>query len=98
VTETQISLIARLVAKPGKGAELIDVITSIVPSVVREDGCITYFPHVSAGSADTVVMYEVWASKSALDAHTSGPSFTKLASRFDELLQAPLQVEMLRRL
>ena len=43
-------------------------------------------------------MYEVWADKAALDAHAAGPNFTKLASRFDELLNEPLGIEMLRRI
>ena len=95
---TNVLLIARLAARPGKEEALIAAISEAVPLVLREEGCLSYLAHISAEAPNTVVMYEVWADKAALDAHAAGPNFTKLASRFDELLNEPLGIEMLRRI
>jgi quinol monooxygenase YgiN len=96
--QNQVQLVAHLVAKPGKEQALFDALLAIVPAVRQEPGCIAYDPHVSRERADTVVMFEVWENQAALDAHAAGPNLTGLATRFDELLAAPLRIETLRRL
>lgn len=96
--DRQIELIAHLVARPGREQELIDAVLAIVPAVREEPGCIAYVPHVTRERPGTVVMYEVWADQTALDAHAKAPSLSGLAARFDELLSEPLRLEPLRRL
>jgi quinol monooxygenase YgiN len=99
MTDTdQIQVVAYLVAKPGKEQALTDAILAIVPEVRKEDGCIAYDPHVIRGTPGTVVMYEIWESQAALDAHGDAPNLKSLAARFDELLGEPLRVERLQRL
>ncbi|MDG3439095.1 putative quinol monooxygenase [Nitrospirillum amazonense] len=93
----QIQLVAYLTAKPGQEQALTDAITAIVPHVLSEPGCITYAAHISRDDPRTVVMYEVWANQTALDIHAKASAFTSLAARFDELLGAPLRLELLRR-
>jgi quinol monooxygenase YgiN len=96
--ENQIQLIAYLVAKPGQEQALINAVLAIVPDVLKEPGCIAYSPHVSREHPGTVVMYEVWADQSALDAHGSGANLQSLAAQFGDLLVEPLRLELLRRL
>lgn len=96
--ENQIQLIAYLVAKPGKEEALVTALLEIVPSVEQEPGCIAYVPHISRERPETVVMYEVWESQDALDAHAQGKNLTSLAARFDDLLAEPLRLEPLQRL
>ncbi|MEA1648028.1 putative quinol monooxygenase [Nitrospirillum sp. BR 11164] len=94
----QIQLVAHLTAKPGREQALVDAITAIVPAVRREPGCIAYLAHSSREDPGTVVMYEVWADQTALDAHVKGANLASLAARFDDLLSVPLRVEPLRRI
>jgi len=98
IPETQVQLVAHLVAKPGKEQALIDAMLAIVPAVREEPGCIAYIPHVSRENGATIVMYEVWEDQAALDTHARGQNLSGLAARFDELLAEPLRLEPLRRL
>ena len=97
-SKNQIHLVAHLVPKPGKADELAQALLAIVPDVLREPGCIFYQAHESIEQPGTIVMIEIWADQTALDAHIAGDSFSALAARFDDLLGAPLQVETLRKM
>jgi quinol monooxygenase YgiN len=94
----QVQLVAYLVAKPGQEQALADAITAIVPTVLKEPGCLAYSAHVSRERPGTIVMYEVWQDQAALDAHAAGAAFTGLAARFDTLLGEPLRIDLLRRI
>lgn len=93
---SEIRLLAYLVAKPGREADLAAALTAIVPAVLAEPGCLAYAPHLSLEEPGTLVMYEGWASEAALEAHAAGAAFAGLAARFDELLDEPLRLERLR--
>jgi quinol monooxygenase YgiN len=88
-------LVAYLVPKAGKEAELAAAIKEILPDVQREPGCITYIAHESREHPGTIVMYEAWESDAVLDAHVASAPFMKLAARFDDLLGEPLRLEHL---
>lgn len=94
----QVQLVAHLVAKPGKEADLAEALTAIVPAVRAEPGCLAYLAHISREQPGTIVMYEVWENQAALDAHGAAANFSGLAARFDELLAEPLRLELLRRI
>ncbi|WP_118137952.1 putative quinol monooxygenase [Oceanicella sp. SM1341] len=94
---TEITLIARLVARRGREEALLGAIAVAVPAARAEDGCIAYEPHVLADTPGTVVMYERWRDQAAFEAHGAGPAFTALAAQFDGLLAEPLRLEFLRR-
>lgn len=95
MTDTTLTLIAYLVARPGREAALTQAITAILPAVRAEGGCLEYRAHVLAQAPGTVVVYERWRDQRAFDAHAAGAAFTSLAARFDELLGAPLRLEFL---
>lgn len=95
--DTAVHLIARLVPAAGQGEALLQAVTAIVPTVLREPGCLFYNAHLSLETPGVVVMYEVWASEDALQAHIKAPSFTDLSARLEQLLGAPLEVERLKR-
>ncbi|MBP2300708.1 putative quinol monooxygenase [Azospirillum picis] len=94
----QVQLVAYLVAKPGQEQALADAITAIVPAVLQEPGCLAYNAHVSREAPGTIVMYEVWQDKAALDAHAAAANFKGLAAQFDTLLNEPLRIDTLRRI
>ena len=91
-------LVAHLVPKAGKEAELAAAIKEILPDVLGEPGCITYIAHESREHPGTIVMYEAWESDAMLDAHVAAGPFMKLAAQFEDLLGEPLRLEHLREL
>ena len=93
-----VHLIARLVAREGQEAALVEVMAAVVPAVLKEPGCLTYTAHESRERPGTIVMYEIWESQAALDVHAGGANFRALAARFDELLSEPLAIELLHRI
>jgi quinol monooxygenase YgiN len=98
MTETSpIQIIAHLVPRPGQEKALADAVAILVPAVLQEPGCLEYAAHESMDHPGTIVMYEVWADKAALDTHAAGPNLGALVARFDELLGEPLKLEALRR-
>lgn len=93
-----VHLIARLVAREGQEAALVQAMAALVPAVLAEPGCLAYVAHESRERPRTIVMYEVWESQAALDIHADGVNFRTLAARFDELLSEPLAIEILNRI
>ena len=91
-----IHLVATLVARTGREAELQSALTAILAPVRREPGCLRYDLHRDRDDETRFVVLETWADASALEAHGRAAPFVGLASRFDELLQAPPELRRLQ--
>ncbi|WP_372395620.1 putative quinol monooxygenase [Azospirillum sp. HJ39] len=94
----QVQLVAYLVATEGEEQALANAIADIVPAVLEEPGCLGYAAHVIRDVPGTVVMYEVWENRAALDAHLSGANFASLSALFKTLLSEPPRIDLLRRI
>ncbi|MBB3104390.1 carboxymuconolactone decarboxylase family protein [Azomonas macrocytogenes] len=90
-----LTIIGRLRAKPGRGAELQEALLPVVAASRQEAGCINYDLHVDEANPDSFVLYENWTNQAALDAHFQQPHSTALAARLPELLEIPLTMERL---
>ncbi len=71
----KIYCIASFEAKEGKEKELLEVLQSLEPKTIREDGCIQYIvtkqithPN-AAGKSFPIVFNEIWESKEAFELH-----------------------------
>jgi quinol monooxygenase YgiN len=82
-------LVATFQPAPGKTEELIEVLTSAIPSVHTEDGCELYALH---RGKETLVMIEKWASRDALAAHGKGPALTEMGPKLAGLLAGPAEI------
>lgn len=98
VADTVVHLVARLVPRQGKAADLSAAIESMLAEVRAEPGCIAYDAHASRDAPGVIVMIEAWEDQAALDAHAAAPAFKRLAARFDELLAEPVSLERLTRI
>lgn len=90
-----VHVLAILVAKPGKRAELLQIFKANVPAVRTEEGCIEYVATVDAEGAgaiqtrfgeDAFVVVEQWASLDALKAHAAAPHMKAYAERTRDLI------------
>jgi quinol monooxygenase YgiN len=88
-----IHLLAIIVAKPGKRAELLAAIRVNCPTVLAEPGCLEYTPLVDAtGTAnalgpDAVLIVERWADAAALEAHGRAPHMAEYRERTADIVQ-----------
>ena len=90
-----VHVLAILVAKPGKRAELLQIFKANVPAVRAEEGWIDYVATVDAEGAgaiqtrfgeDAFVVVEQWASLDALKAHAAAPHMKAYAERTRDLI------------
>lgn len=68
--------LARFRAKEGKDDKLFEVLKSLEPDTLREDGCLRYIvtrrieSEYAGGSDDySIVFNEIWADKESFEAH-----------------------------
>ncbi|MGW4634534.1 putative quinol monooxygenase [Nocardia sp. NPDC004415] len=72
--------------KPGRRAELQELLLSFVAPTRAEEGCLEYHFHVDSENPDVFVFYEVWRSKDDLDQHLALPHMREFwESRMDYL-------------
>ncbi len=98
MSSKNVTLIAKIVAKPGKQAELREVLLSIIAPTRAEEGCISYHLHQDCDDDKVFMFYECWASKEILDQHLQTPHLQGLVAKGDELFGAPLEIKFYEKL
>jgi quinol monooxygenase YgiN len=65
-----ISLIATIKVKEGKMDEALEALKKAVPKIkASEPGCLEYIPHTVKGQENTLIFYEKYRDKEALQLH-----------------------------
>jgi quinol monooxygenase YgiN len=89
---SQVSVIARIPAVPGKRAELIQALQQALDNAAGEAGTLMYVLHEDVKDADAVWFYERYVDQAALDAHSTsdgmkalGPALAGLVAGRPEL-------------
>jgi quinol monooxygenase YgiN len=83
---SQLTVIARIKAKPGREAELEQALRSIIVPTHKEAGCLRYTLHRSVGDPTSFITIERWASKEAIEQHMGTPHIQALLKKGPELL------------
>jgi quinol monooxygenase YgiN len=96
--EPQLTVVAEMVAKPGKEDELRNALLGLIEPTRRESGCVQYDLHESADQPGRFLFFENWRSKQDLDEHLNTPHLKDLGSRSGELLAEPMRIATYRRL
>jgi len=71
--------LAQFQAKPGKEAELFNVLQSLEPNTIREDGCLQYIvtrqimSPFAEGKSFSIVFNEIWQNMEAFETHCKRP-------------------------
>jgi quinol monooxygenase YgiN len=89
---TQLTLIAFIRAKKGKGAELGHRLAGLVDQARAEPGNINYDLHRSDEDGDVWVLYENWKDPSDLTAHFEYPYMKKFLATLPELLDGEMDL------
>jgi len=92
-----VTLVARLVAKPGLEARAKTELLKMVEESHKEPGCITYDLHVSLDDPTVFMFYENWVTKEDLDKHNQTPHFLNLSAIKGEVF-ADAEVKLYERI
>ena len=94
----QITVIARLKAKPGAEKRLEDLLKSLVEPTRREPGCINYDLHRDLEETGVFYFYENWRSDKDLERHFQTPHLASLQEIAPEVLAEPVELRKLEML
>ena len=88
----QVAQFASFIAKPGLGGKVVAALEDASLAAAEEPGTLVYAIHVAPDDADTVWMYELYASAEAQAAHSGSAATTRLRAAVADLLEEPLTV------
>ncbi len=74
-----VSFLVRLRFAPEDRADITEVLRQLTAASRAEPGCLTYIAHWSEATSDTVLIYEQYTDRAALEAHRGTPHFQKYA-------------------
>ncbi len=89
---SEITVIARMVAKKDKEKELEAALRTVVIPTHQEPGCLRYVVHRCIETPSLIVVVERWISKAALDEHLQTPHIQTLFSKAPALVEAPPEI------
>jgi quinol monooxygenase YgiN len=94
-----ITLIARLIAHPGKETLLAEEIVKIA-KIVREQekGCLMYMPCIAADNPAEITFLEKYTDQEALDAHIQASHFKQYREKTSELVAERFPIQFLKEL
>ena len=89
---TQLTLIAKLTAKPEHADAIGEGLFGLLAQTRSEEGSIDYHFHRDNDDPRVWVLYENWRSRADLDAHFEQPYTKALMARFPELLAKDMEL------
>ena len=92
MTQNLLSVVAEMVAKPGKEEELKRHMIALVAPTLKEEGCVQYDLHQSTSEPGRFVFYENWTSREMLDRHSKSEHIAAFRSVRDEILAEALPI------
>lgn len=88
----QLTLIARLTAKPEHAEALGNGLRKLIFPTLKEEGSIGYVLHRDNDDPTVWILYETWRSRADLDAHFAQPYTKAMLSRFPDLLAKDMEL------
>jgi len=74
-----ISFTVRMRFEPEDHDKVAELLLPLTAASRKEPGCVTYIPHFVEGDPATIVIYEQYKDKEALESHRASPHFAKYA-------------------
>lgn len=94
----QLTIIAKLRAKPGMESRVREIFGALRTPTHQEDGCVYYEFHQSSENPRDFMFYENWASSAHLDAHMKTPHFQAAFKISPDILDGPIEISSWRML
>ncbi|MGE0776008.1 MAG: putative quinol monooxygenase [Sphingomonadaceae bacterium] len=89
-------LVVRMTAKYDRRAELKTMLTSMVPDVRREEGCLLFELFEDQAYPGRFVMLERWESEALRQVHLASPPVQAFIAAGPTLLAQPLDKQLLK--
>lgn len=96
--ESDVFVIAEVVAKPEAADELRRLFVEFVAEVRKEPGCKHYSLLEDPAKAGSFYTFETWADKAAVDAHMNTPTIKAFGAKLGNLLAKPPVITPLKML
>jgi len=94
-----VTLTAKIKAKPGKEAALVEECVKLAKLVrEKEKGCLMYIPHVSQDNPGEVVFFEKYVDEAAFELHGNTPYFNAFKTALEDLMSGDLEIQFLKEL
>ncbi len=74
-----VSFLVRLRFAPEDRGDISEFLRELAAESRKEPGCLTYIPHWSEATPDTVLIYEQYQDRAAHEAHRTSAHFQKYA-------------------
>ncbi|WP_174185803.1 putative quinol monooxygenase [Nocardia barduliensis] len=87
-----LTLNVRFLARPGREAELRNLLQGVIEPTLAEDGCLTYELYLHPTDPSRMVLLEEWTDEAALAAHFQTPHLKALATALEDVLVEPFQL------
>ena len=97
MANSMVTVIAKVRAKEGMQARLLESLLGLVEPTRAEPGCVQYEIHESCADRAELVLYETWRSQADLDRHQAMPYMRAFMESAGELLGGPVEVAFLER-
>lgn len=82
---SKIAAYVEFTIQPGKRDEALELLRGAVAEARNEEGTLFYALHEDPKAPDTLVMYELYADKDALKAHSSTEAFLAMVGKLGGL-------------
>jgi quinol monooxygenase YgiN len=89
MSEENVIIFVTLTPKPGKEADLENLLRGMCAPSRAEEGCIAYNLYKKAKGGSTLHLYERWRTVGALDAHRETPHYKDFRARIGDLVEGP---------
>ncbi|MEU2036359.1 putative quinol monooxygenase [Nocardia amamiensis] len=87
-----LTLNVRFTAKPGREAELKDVLQGMIEPTLAEEGCVGYELYLHPTDPRRMVLLEEWIDADALATHFRTPHLEACAAALAEILAEPFEL------
>jgi quinol monooxygenase YgiN len=89
-----LTVTASVKAKPGKEAEVLKTLLSLVEPSRKDPGCINYDLHRAQDDPASFLFHENWLTREHLDRHLAKPDLQATLLRLQDLVAEPPQIKM----
>lgn len=89
MSDKSVLIIATIIAQPGKGDALHQVLSRCVPPSRLEQGNVHYDLYRSVENSDRFLFHETWKNAASVDLHEAQPHFRTLLAEAGPLLAEP---------
>ncbi|MEE8176920.1 MAG: putative quinol monooxygenase [Acidobacteriota bacterium] len=90
----KVTVVARIKAKPGKEAQVKQVLSQLLSPTRLEAGCINYDMHESFDNPAHFLFHENWTNQEALNKHLETAHLKNFLNQADQLLDEPVEITL----